>query len=76
MNQTFDPTTGSFSVTFSVNTTLMSAPSLIFLNEKLYYPQGYTVRCVCVTVCVSVVWVPWLLGLLVSYSVFGPRVME
>jgi len=52
VNQTFDPSTGSFSVTFSANTTLVSSPSLIFLNEKLYYPQGYTVRCVCVTVCV------------------------
>ena len=56
MNQNFDPTTGSFSVTFAANTTLVSAPSLIFLNEKLYYPQGYTVRCVCVCVCVCGHW--------------------
>ena len=85
MNQTFDPSTGSFSVTFSANTTLASSPSLIFLNEKLYYPQGYTVRYVrvCVCHCVGSLGLVWtFLGVtqslaqknfMYTWGCFGPE---
>ncbi len=44
VNQTFDPSTGDFSVTFAANTSLSAYQSIIYLNEKLYYPAGYSVR--------------------------------
>jgi endoglycosylceramidase len=43
VNQSFDPITGDFSVTFSADLSLASQPTVIYLNEKYYYTSGYTV---------------------------------
>lgn len=45
-SQQFDPVTSDFALSFAANTTLYSQPTLIYLNEKLYYPNGYVVRLV------------------------------
>ena len=46
MSQFFDPNNGTFTFTFAANLTLAQTgtPSIIYLNEKLYYPSGYNVR--------------------------------
>ena len=45
-SQQFDPATSDFALSFAANATLQSQPTLIYLNEKLYYPNGYVVRLV------------------------------
>jgi len=38
----FDSSTGYFYLVFKINTTIQ-APTEIFLNEKFYYPNGFSV---------------------------------
>lgn len=59
-SQQFDAATSDFSLSFAANMTLQSQPTLVYLNEKLYYPNGYVVRLVvwprlCTRVCVCAV---------------------
>ena len=56
VNQTFDPATGNFSVTFVADLRVSDYPTVIHVNEKYYYPNGLTVRSVCMRahVCVHV----------------------
>ena len=44
VSQSFDPESSDFSLVYSANVTLASYPTVIYLNEKFYYPNGYTVR--------------------------------
>ena len=44
VNQTFDPETGDFSVTFTADVVADFPPTVIYVNEKYYYPAGLTVR--------------------------------
>ena len=44
VNQTFDPETGDFSVTFTADVMADFPPTVIYVNEKYYYPDGLTVR--------------------------------
>ena len=44
VNMTFDPSTSKFTVTFKVDTNLGVSDGSIYLNEKLYYPNGFSVR--------------------------------
>ena len=44
VNQTFDPETGDFSVTFTADVMADFPPTVIYVNEKYYYPAGLTVR--------------------------------
>jgi endoglycosylceramidase len=43
VNQTFDPETGDFSVTFTADVMADFPPTVIYVNEKYYYPDGLTV---------------------------------
>jgi endoglycosylceramidase len=43
VDQTFDPATGDFSVTFSADLKALFFPTLIYVSEKYYYPAGLTV---------------------------------
>jgi len=38
----FDPSTSNFQLTYNMNTTIQY-PTIIYLNEAWYYPNGYTV---------------------------------
>ncbi len=46
VNQSFDPVSGSFTLVFSASSALAQAkvPTTIYLNEKLYYTNGYSIR--------------------------------
>ena len=44
VSQTFSPETGNFLLSFIARTKLAHAPSLIYLNEDIHYPNGFTVR--------------------------------
>ena len=44
VSQTFSPETGNFLLSFIARTKLAHAPSLIYLNEEIHYPNGFTVR--------------------------------
>ena len=44
VSQSFDPESGDFSLVYSASVTLASYPTVIYLNEKFYYPNGYSVR--------------------------------
>ena len=46
VSQAFDDESGDFSLTFSASLSLaqVNISSMIYLNDKLYYPKGYTVR--------------------------------
>ena len=41
----FDPSSSKFTLSFRANTSI-SSPSEVYLNEKLYYPNGYSVKSV------------------------------
>ncbi|XP_064387797.1 endoglycoceramidase-like [Halichondria panicea] len=43
VSQTFSPETGNFLLSFIARTKLAHAPSLIYLNEDIHYPNGFTV---------------------------------
>ena len=44
LNTSFDPVSSKFSLTFEADTSIKSTTDcLIYLNEKLYYPNGYNV---------------------------------
>lgn len=59
LNTSFDPVTSKFSLTFEADTSIKSTSDcLIYLNEKLYYPNGYNVMyvlCTCFSQFESVV---------------------
>jgi hypothetical protein len=38
----FDPASAGFQMTFTANTAIQQ-PTLIYLNEAMWYPNGYTV---------------------------------
>ena len=42
-SQKFDPNTSNFQLTYRANVEIQQ-PTIIFLNEKLYYPNGYNIR--------------------------------
>ena len=44
VSQTFDPGTGDFSVVFTASPIVDFPPTVIYVNEKYYYPNGFTVR--------------------------------
>lgn len=41
-SQEFDPDTGDFQLTYHANVDIQQ-PTIIFLNENLYYPNGYDI---------------------------------
>ena len=41
--QSFDPSTSTFFLSFKANKTITS-PSVVFLNEDIYYPNGFATR--------------------------------
>lgn len=43
VSQSFDPTTGNFTVTFTSDPSLVGQSTIIYINEKYYYPAGFTV---------------------------------
>ncbi|KAL5482104.1 hypothetical protein EMCRGX_G022389 [Ephydatia muelleri] len=45
VSQSFNAANGDFVLTFEANVTI-SSPTVIFLNEQLYYPNGYSVMIV------------------------------
>ena len=45
VSQSFDIKTGLFQLTFKLDNS-NSSPSEIYLNEKIHYPNGYTVKLV------------------------------
>ncbi len=58
LSQTFSPETGNFLLSFVARTELTHTPSLIYLNEEIHYPNGFTVRwlietCVATCTCTS-----------------------
>lgn len=52
ISQSFDMATGLFQLTFNVLTDVKSTTD-IYLNEKIHYPNGYSVRCVYICLSVS-----------------------
>ena len=42
-HQEFDPDTSDFQLVYHANIDIQQ-PTIIFLNEKLYYPNGYNIR--------------------------------
>lgn len=42
-SQEFDPDTGDFQLTYHANVDIQQ-PTIIFLNENLYYLNGYDIR--------------------------------
>lgn len=50
ISQSFNPENGDFSVVFAASASLAPQPTIIYLNEKFYYPNGYNVRYVCLAI--------------------------
>lgn len=44
VSQSFNPGNGSFTLVFAASISLAPQPTIIYLNEKFYYPNGYNVR--------------------------------
>ena len=44
VSQSFSPETGNYTLSFKASTALKQYPSVVYLNERLHYPNGYTVR--------------------------------
>ena len=43
ISQSFNPDNGNFTLVFSASISLAPQPTIIYLNEKFYYPNGYNV---------------------------------
>ena len=44
VSQTFDPDSAEFNLSFAAMLSTSHTPTVIYLNEKLHYPNGFTVR--------------------------------
>lgn len=44
LDQSFDPQTASYHLTFSASASCKSSTTIIYLNEDMYYPIGFTVK--------------------------------
>ena len=43
VSQEFDPNTSDYQLTYQANIDI-AQPTVIYLNEKLYYPNGYNIK--------------------------------
>lgn len=44
VSQSYSHDSGNYSLSFIARIALKAAPTVLYLNEALHYPHGYTVR--------------------------------